>query len=693
MAPLTLATSAGRVFFSNYEQVVCLDLKSGKERWRSQSLEMRRGHRGTAGTLVAQQDVVLYAHTPKRGGSYYGELKCFAADSGELLWTGPRYAGPGPANAPDLFVVDDLVWVGETRIPVDNMSTELWRQGFDLQTGKVRREVTVPKLISPGHHYRCYRSKATERYLLLPKRGVEFVDLQGENHMRNDWLRAPCTYGVLPANGLLYVAPHQCVCYPGVQLAHFNALAPGDEEEGAENKSEPADRLKPGAAWDDTAGGPHPSKGDWPAYRRDARRSGSTPVTVPSKPAEQWQTQLEGELTPPVVAGGRLVVAEKDAHTVHALASDNGKRLWSFTAGGRIDSPPTVHGSLVLFGSADGRVYCLRLADGNVVWRFLAAPRDRRVTAFGQVESAWPVHGSVLVEEDITVDPPRPVAYCTAGRSSFLDGGIVVYGLDPETGRVLHRTELCGPWPDPFKDTGMAGYMNGAKTDLLVSDGTDLFMYQERFRTDLARVPAPMQRFGKEGGGFRIYPSFPERGSSGRRLITTSGFLDDAYNEGTYWTYSERWAGWDRKMGSVPSYGQLLVFDDTAVYGVHVMTANIRVRRGVNLGDKGYRLFARDHDAKKDRWSTFVPIRVRAMVLAGDKFVVAGLPDVIPDDDPLAAVDGRLGSRLLALRAADGEKLAEAQQLDAVPVFDGLIAAEGRLFLSTVDGRVMCLGE
>jgi hypothetical protein len=30
--------------------------------------------------------------------------------------------------------------------------------------------------------------------------------------------------------------------------------------------------------------------------------------------------------------------------------------------------------------------------------------------------------------------------------------------------------------------------------------------------------------------------------------------------------------------------------------------------------------------------------------------------------------------------------------LDVPPVFDGLIIAEGRLFLSTLDGRVICLG-
>jgi outer membrane protein assembly factor BamB len=413
---------------------------------------------------------------------------------------------------------------------------------------------------------------------------------------------------------------------------------------------------------------------------------------VPDDLGVQWRARLRGRLTPPVVAAGRLLVAETDAHTVRALDAGAGTPLWRFTAGGRVDSPPTVHGSFVLFGAADGRVYCLRLADGREVWRLLAAPHDRRVAAFGQVESAWPVHGSVLVQRDAALNPPRPVAYLTAGRSSFLDGGIRVYGLDPRNGKVLHQNRLDGPRRDPFKDRGGAGYMDGAKSDLLVSDGADIYLFQERFRSDLKRVPAPMQKMRKEGGGHRIYPASPERGSSGRRLITTHGFLTDVDNEGKYWTYGNRWPGWSRKMGGVPAYGQLLVFDDGALYGVHVFTDNIRVRRGRTLGGKGQRLFARDPDAKKDRWSIFVPIRVRALVLAGGKLLLAGTPDAVPARDPLAAIEGRRGATLWTVSAVDGRKLAE-HKLDAPPVFDGMIAANRRVYLSTLDGRITCLGR
>jgi hypothetical protein len=235
--------------------------------------------------------------------------------------------------------------------------------------------------------------------------------------------------------------------------------------------------------------------------------------------------------------------------------------------------------------------------------------------------------------------------------------------------------------------------MDGAKSDILVSDGADLFLLQERFRSDLKRFPAPMNDKQKERGGYRIYPAFPDRGSSAKHLMATRGFLDDSYNEGTFWTYGNRWPGWDRHMRSVPAYGQILAFDDESLFGVHVMTEVVRVRRGFFPGTKGYRLYARDHGAQKDKWSQYISVRVRAMAVAGEKLFVTGPPDIVPEEDPLAALEGRKGAMICAFSALDGEKLVEVAKLDVPPAYDGLIAAAHRLYLTTADGRVICFGE
>jgi hypothetical protein len=46
---------------------------------------------------------------------------------------------------------------------------------------------------------------------------------------------------------------------------------------------------------------------------------------------------------------------------------------------------------------------------------------------------------------------------------------------------------------------------------------------------------------------------------------------------------------------------------------------------------------------------------------------------------------------LLAVSTDDGETIA-THKLDVPPTWDGMAAAGRRLFLSTVDGRVLCLG-
>jgi hypothetical protein len=58
--------------------------------------------------------------------------------------------------------------------------------------------------------------------------------------------------------------------------------------------------------------------------------------------------------------------------------------------------------------------------------------------------------------------------------------------------------------------------------------------------------------------------------------------------------------------------------------------------------------------------------------------------------EQMAAFEGRRGAVLMAVAKNDGKMLA-AYRLKSAPVFDGVAATEGCLFLSTTDGRVMCL--
>ena len=674
IVPHSLAVADGRLCYHNGEEVVCLDLRNGNPLWRAASKAGKRG-----GLLMMYRGAVFF--TAPSG------VQAFALETGERLWKGPV------VNARlSLFGAGGLVWISDIQEPG---RTFLWTpapvvtKGHDPLTGEVKRTVTVPRLITPGHHLRCYQAKATERYLLLPKRGVEFVDLKGEDHMRNDWFRGPCGHGVVPANGLLYVPPHQCFCYPGVKLTGFNALS-ADIGEGTILPKQRQERLERGPAYGFEISNSESLESDWPTYRHDARRSGRAGCDLPVDLHKLWEHSFHSAVSQPVVAYGRLLLAEEDAHTVCCLDADSGKVQWEYTAGARIDSAPTLYRGLVLFGSADGWVYCLRAADGELAWRFLAAPGQRRIVAFGQLESAWPVHGSVLVQNG--------VAYCTAGRSSFLDGGIWLYGLDPKTGTVLHQQHLESPQPDVTRQAGRPFDMEGAKSDLLVSDGTDLYMFFQRFSPDLKPKETP--RITKLG----------DRQVSAH-LMSNAGFLDKTWFDRNYWTYGNRWPGF-YFVYNAPKSGQILVFDEENTYGVQVFTGRQGHSPRFWPGTDGYELFA-DTNANElvlrptaigrekgdgysgtlpARWSVQIPVRVQGMVLAGRYLCLAGPPDVVPKEDPMAAFEGRLGGRLWVVSTANGEKLSE-YKLDHMPVLDGMIGARGRLYIATKDRRLICMGK
>ena len=106
-------------------------------------------------------------------------------------------------------------------------------------------------------------------------------------------------------------------------------------------------------------------------------------------------------------------------------------------------------------------------------------------------------------------------------------------------------------------------------------------------------------------------------------------------------------------------------------------------------------------------WSLDTSVQATAMVLAEGALFVAGPPDVEDEEESVrtlfdpetqqklaeqsAAFEGRRGALLVAVSPADGRKLA-AYRLDSMPRFDGLIAAAGRLYLSTADGKVLSIG-
>jgi len=139
-----------------------------------------------------------------------------------------------------------------------------------------------------------------------------------------------------------------------------------------------------------------------------------------------------------------------------------------------------------------------------------------------------------------------------------------------------------------------------------------------------------------------------------------------------------------------PRQGQYLVFDATTTCSVRMFPHIGKFDRYNAPGDKGYRIFADETTSGKNRWNVFLPVRVEAMLACADKTLfLAGSPDIADPSDPWSAIDGRRGGRLVALAADTGRKLAELR-LKSPPVFDGMSAADGNLFLCLQNGTVVC---
>ena len=98
------------------------------------------------------------------------------------------------------------------------------------------------------------------------------------------------------------------------------------------------------------------------------------------------------------------------------------------------------------------------------------------------------------------------------------------------------------------------------------------------------------------------------------------------------------------------------------------------------------------------------------MVKAGSNLFIVGPPYIVDEAETFeklknrdvsvdavlarqdALLNGSEGSLLRAISAKDGSTIS-SMTLEALPIWDGMAAARGQLFLSTQDGTVICLGK
>ncbi len=651
--------------------LIAADLHNGEKLWQ-EPVESEYGRRNTA---------VLRLHFAGDGMVCLIErtmLRVVSAEDGRELWrreseAEARGSGNMDSRQAGHFFVDGKLWMRANRARDGRTDPERWL-ALDPLTGEELREVitTGPQgVISNVNKVSCQPLTATSRYV-LDARLSTIWDFETGQREGFKFARGGCQVGMIPANGMAYMPPNACGCLEE-QLRANMAVVQSDDP--GLHSFTPAP-LKTGPAYGmERKPSLEENLSAWPMYRRDGRRGAYLPESVSLDLVENWKITLDlkgneadGEwllhfgrpLTPPVVADGLVALAEPQTHQVIALEELSGEERWRFTAGGRITTPPTLYRGLALFGSHDGYVYALRSSDGELVWRRRAAPSDRRIMAYGQLESTWPVAGGVLLHDGL--------ALAVAGRATDAGGGLVVHAFEPVTGELQWtrridnaRHGMC----DPLVTDGRYVYLMNMQIDAGTGEVTELngFRYGESERGGVA-VQYP--------DGIRYL-----RGGKAGLLETSWTRLDMGLRKGQLsWTWGD-------------IEGEMLAFTDHTAYAFHIDAGGLDNRGRQRMwrspvSSGGGLVHARIADADKPEWSVElpVPMQIEAMLATPEALFISG-----PNDRAAPESCGFMS----VISHDKGNELSKII-LSTAPVHDGIAAANGNIVTVLRDGSVIRLG-
>jgi len=486
-------SGSGLFIHGETRYLACLDLATGAEVWRTEDPVVLAAiaERHDAGLgfkttpyALCTDDYLFFSGRGRRN------VVGVSARDGRMLWS-----IPGAYNATNLLFFAGSLYA---HIPVAH--------AIDPQTGALLKELGLGKRS-------CARFTGCPDSLFHRGTGTG-----GEGTVRWDTaaqqptvihaFRPPCNDGIIPAEGLLHITQWDCDC--NLQLMGGIALGPagdfvfnqsateGERLERAERAPEPTLAVAPA---------------DWPTYRADNHRSSCTEATVPARTEVRWTRRLlDPGVSAPTTAGGLVFVTGQNG-AVRALDLATGVDAWSFTTNGPVRLPPSIDRGRAYAGSGDGWLYCLDASTGGLLWRFRAAPVDRRIMVFGSLASTWPVNSGALVEDGI--------AYAAAGIICY--DGTHVYGLDGATGAIHWQNNDSGHLRREISGgASVQGDLCLAGDRLLLAGGnlTGATGYRLSDGTCLTRLDQYEWPFGNRGSEVCWMPDQRFALMGGRRLFT-----------------------------------------------------------------------------------------------------------------------------------------------------------------------------
>ncbi|HEX7901291.1 MAG TPA: PQQ-binding-like beta-propeller repeat protein [Planctomycetota bacterium] len=395
---------------------------------------------------------------------------------------------------------------------------------------------------------------------------------------------------------------------------------------------------------------------DWPTWRHDVQRSGVSPAPLPAELKLHWVRELP-PLQPawgdqpralfdavhePIVAGRRLFLASPVHDRLTAYDTRTGAELWRFHADGPIRFAPAVKHGAVYVVSDDGHLSCVDAETGAPRWRFRAGPSDRRVLGHERLISTWPARGAPVLVGD--------TVYFAAGIWPFM--GIFLYALDAHTGKVQWVNDGDGPMyvlqphnTEAFAGVAPQGYLAAAGDVLLVPGGRSVAAGYDRHTGKLLhyRLAENARR-----GGFDLRVSGNFYFNGGFCFdVGTGVYLGEFGRHGADvadgWLYSGKKSGLMRC--SIPN-----------------------VRMG-QYKDKQNKVYMRSYFEPVPKEDVAIDGVVEDLITAGSRAYVA-----------------------FKGRVAVLEAYREVAALEVEGTPGRLIAADDRLYVSTLEGRLYCFG-
>ncbi len=225
---------------------------------------------------------------------------------------------------------------------------------------------------------------------------------------------------------------------------------------------------------------------DWPTYRHDVSRTGTTAEQLDTaRLAEAW---VYAAAEPPlpawpgparwdayagikdlpsmrnydpcyhtVAVGDAVYFGSSTDDSVYKVDAETGEVVWTFTTGGPVRIAPMVEDGRVYFGSDDGAAYCVDAASGELVWRHHPTEGERLVLNNGRAISFHPVRTGVVVRDGL--------AYFGASLLPWKESYLVA--VNAETGEQAG----AGTFRQRFDRQTMEGAMLATDRELILPQG------------------------------------------------------------------------------------------------------------------------------------------------------------------------------------------------------------------------------